>query len=129
MLSPAEAAAVARGLQLKRYIRAAAAMQGIYDDAALGEAVRVHRRTVAGWWQGSRPSPETLRQLAEATGLQVDELGRFIYYDGPPPHLPGSEEAEAQDRAAAAERSRRVPRAAGASEAPRAPRETTGSGR
>jgi transcriptional regulator with XRE-family HTH domain len=89
MLSQAEAAAAQRGQLLKRYVRAAAAMQGIYDDVTLGEAVGVQRGAVLGWWRGSRPSPMTLRDLADATGLAVDELAAFVYYDGVPPRLPG----------------------------------------
>lgn len=50
VLSPVEAAAVAHGQIFKRLIRAAAAMQGIYDDVELAKSVHVHRRTVAGWW-------------------------------------------------------------------------------
>jgi len=63
-------------------------MQGIYDDAALGDAVGVHRGAVAGWWRGSRPNPDTIRELAEVTGLGVSELSAFVYYEGAPPRLP-----------------------------------------
>lgn len=129
MLSPMEAAAATRGLALKRYVRAAAALQGIYDDATLADAASVKRGTVAGWWRGAQPSPETLRHLAGATGLSLDELAGFIYYDGPAPHLPDPEELEARERAEAAERSRHAPPKGGASGAPRAPRAITGSGR
>lgn len=129
MLSPNEAAAVAQGQDFKRYIRAAAAMQGIYEDVELGRAVGVHRRTVAGWWLGAKPSPDTLRAIASTTGLAVDELLAFTYYDGPPPHLPDPVEDEAQGRAEAAERSRHAPPGDAESAAPPAPHETTGSGR
>ena len=61
MLSPVEAAALDRGQILKRYVRAAAALQGLYDD---------------------------IRRLAEVTELSFDELTRFVYLGGPPPRLP-----------------------------------------
>ncbi len=88
MLSPIEAAALARGQALKRYVRAAAALNDLYDDVALAEKVGVQRGAVSGWWSGARPSPDTLGRLAMATGLSTDELTRFVYYDGPPPALP-----------------------------------------
>lgn len=87
MLSPAELAAVERGQLLKRYVRSAAALQGLYDDVAIGDAVGRTRMAVGQWWRGARPEPATLRRLAEATGLSIDELSRFVYYDGPPPRL------------------------------------------
>lgn len=129
VLSPAEAAAFMRGQDLKRYVRAAAAMRGLYDDTALGKAVGRTRVAVGKWWTGSKPEPDAVGRLASATGLSVEELGRFIYYDGPPPHLPDPVEAEAQERAEAAERSRRVPPGDAASGAQPAPREKAGSGR
>lgn len=88
MLSPVEAAAMARGQILKRYVRAAAALNDLYDDVALGEAVGRNRAAVGNWWRGSRPDPEVLFRLADATGLSPDELTRFVYSDGPPPALP-----------------------------------------
>lgn len=111
MLSPHEIDSASRGETFKRHIRAAAAMNGIYDDATLAMRVGAHRRTTAGWWSGARPSPDSLRQIADATGLSLDELNRFVYYDGPAPHLPtlaDIEDMEAQDRAMSAERSHRA---------------------
>ena len=125
VLSPVEAAAFSRGQALKRYVRAAAAMQGLYDDVALANATKVKRGTVRGWWVGAQPSPVTIQRLAAATNLDLDELVAFVHFDGPPPHLPDpeSEEAEAQARADHAQA------AVEASEAPHAPRGKAGSGR
>lgn len=88
MLSATEAAALGRGADFKRFVRAAAAMRDLFDDVALAEEVGVGRGAVRGWWMGAQPSPETLGRLARATGLSTDELARFVYYDGPPPSLP-----------------------------------------
>ena len=92
VLSPAEVESRTRGAELKRVIRAAAALHGLYDDSAIGERVHRSRATVAGWWKGAQPSPDTLAEIAAATGLSVDELTRFVYFDGPAPRLvaPGS---------------------------------------
>lgn len=87
MLSPTEMLRMERGSELKRFVRAAAALHELYDDTAIAEAVGRTRIAVGQWWQGARPEPETLRQLAEATGLSLDELSSFVYYDGPPPRL------------------------------------------
>ena len=88
MLSEQEADALARGQLFKRVIRAAAALNELYDDVSIGEAVGVGRGAVAGWWTGSRASPETIYRIADVTGLSADELHRFLYADGPPPTLP-----------------------------------------
>jgi len=88
VLSPVEAAARDRGITVKRYVRAAAALRDLFDDTAIAEVVGVNRGAVAGWWKGAQMTPDTIRNLAEATGLSVDELTRFIYYAGPPPRLP-----------------------------------------
>lgn len=92
MLSPPEHARLARGQALKRYVRAAAALRDLYDDKAVAKAVGRSRNTVASWWQGAQPEPQTLRRLADAIGLDPAELVAFVYYDGPPPNLlePGS---------------------------------------
>lgn len=127
MLSPLEIAAFERGQTFKRYVRAAAAMHDLYDDVSLADAVEVQRGAVAGWWRGSKPSPTTLRRLAEATGLAIDELTAFTYYEGQPPRLPVPVEDEAQERAEAAERSALAQAVDEGSAAPRAPRATTGS--
>jgi hypothetical protein len=87
VLSPIEAEARHRGRDLKRYIRAAAALNEIYDDVALADAVGVGRGAVAGWWIGAQIKPENLRQLADTTGLAPEELSRFVYWSGPPPRL------------------------------------------
>ena len=73
---------------MKRYVRAAAALRGLYDDTAIGVAVGLNRIAVGKWWQGAQPQPATLGRLAEATGLSIDELTGFVYYGGPPPTLP-----------------------------------------
>lgn len=88
VLSPAEAARELRGQVFKRYVRAAAAMHGLYDDTAIGDAVGRSRIAVGKWWQGARPEPDTLVALARATGLSADELLAFVYNDGPPPTMP-----------------------------------------
>jgi transcriptional regulator with XRE-family HTH domain len=77
-----------RGQLVKRYVRAAAALHGLYDDTAIALAVGVDRIAVGRWWQGAQPKPDALGRLAVATGLSTDELTRFVYYDGPPPTLP-----------------------------------------
>lgn len=88
VLSPQEAAAFDRGQTLKRVVRAAAALNDIYDDVALGSAVRRNRAAVGNWWRGARPELDVLLRLADVTGLSSDELTRFVYSDGPPPALP-----------------------------------------
>jgi len=93
VLSPAEAAALGRGQTLKRYVRAAAALSGLYDDTAIGDALKVNRGAVAGWWTGARPQPDTLRRLARLTGLSFDELTEYVYFEGPPPALPATDPA------------------------------------
>lgn len=82
------AAPAGRGQLLKRHVRAAAALSGLFDDTALADAVGVKRGTVSGWWDGAQPKPETLEQLARVTGLSVDELTSFFYFGGEPPGLP-----------------------------------------
>jgi hypothetical protein len=88
VLSAAESAAQLRGRHLKRVVRAAAALNELYDDVAIGEAVQVSRGAVGSWWGGAQMQPDTIRRLAEATGLSPDELTRFVYFDGTPPVLP-----------------------------------------
>ena len=90
--TPAEVERMARGQDLKRYVRSAAALRGMYDDTALGKAVGRTRIAVGRWWQGAQPETPTLIALARATGLSADELIQFVYNDGPPPTLvaPGS---------------------------------------
>ena len=87
MLSPVEAAALDRGQALKRYVRAGAALNDLYDDTALADAVGVQRGAVRGWWTGAQMQPDTIRRVAKVTGLSPDELTRFVYFDGPPPTL------------------------------------------
>lgn len=88
MLSAQELAALVRGQVLKRVIRAAAALNDLFDDVALARAVRVGRGAVNGWWKGAKPNGATIVDLARATGLSADELYRFLYADGPAPTLP-----------------------------------------
>ncbi len=87
MLSPSELAAFDRGQELKRYVRSAAALRGLYDDTAIGRAVGRTRIAVGQWWTGVKPGPDAMLGLARATGLSLDELARFVYDDGPPPRL------------------------------------------
>ena len=79
-----------RGRTLKRYVRAAAALREMYDDASLARAIGKQSQTVGHWWDGSRPSGPVLFVLADVTGLSADELTRFVYSDGPPPTLPAA---------------------------------------
>lgn len=84
VLSPVEL----RGLEFKRYVRAAAALNRLYEDTEIAEAVGVSRGAVSGWWRGSQPTVDTIYRLAGATGLSPDELTRFVYQEGPAPALP-----------------------------------------
>jgi hypothetical protein len=88
VLSAADAAALVRGRDLKRCVRAAAALSGLYDDTAIAGAMDIARGTVGGWWDGAQMKPDNIRKLAGVTGLSSDELTRYVYYDGPPPRLP-----------------------------------------
>jgi transcriptional regulator with XRE-family HTH domain len=88
VLSPTELRQADRGLELKAYVRAAAALRGIYTDADLAGAVHVTPGAVRGWWSGAMPKNDTLGDIAEATALSLDELIRFVYFDGPAPTLP-----------------------------------------
>ena len=90
--TPAEVERMARGQELKRYVRSAAALCGLYDDTALGKAVGRTRIAVGKWWQGAQPEAPTLIALARVTGLSAEELIQFVYNDGPPPSIawPGS---------------------------------------
>src|SRR4051812_46529325 len=83
VLSPIEAAARARGQILKRYVRAAAALNDLFDDASLAAEIGIGRGAIAGWWRGAQPSGEAIFRLANVTGLSPDELTRFVYSDGP----------------------------------------------
>ncbi len=100
---PAERARMARGQELKRYVRAAAALQGLYDDTALGVAIGRTRITVGRWWQGVLPEPEAITRIARATGLVESDLFSFVYSDGPPPSIgaleSGAREGERRARA------------------------------
>lgn len=88
VLSPLEAEARDRGRDLKRYIRAAAALRGLYDDTAIGAAVEVNRGAVSRWWDGAQMKPETMQRLADATGLKFEDIARFVYFGDRPPDLP-----------------------------------------
>ena len=81
-----------RGEDFKRLVRAAAALVGLYDDTALADAIGRQRQTVSHWWTGAQPKPDALVDLAETTGLDFDELFRYVYRGGPVPRLvqPGS---------------------------------------
>ena len=79
MLSPNEAAAFERGQLFKRHIRAAAALNELYDDSAIADAVGRRRAAVGNWWVGAKPDPEALLRLADVTGFALAELTRFVY--------------------------------------------------
>ena len=102
---------LARGMEFKRVVRAAAALQSLYDDSAIAAAVKRSRNTVASWWAGATPEPPTLLKLAEATGLDPEELFAYVYRDGPPPKLvePGSPLDQAVSEAARRDRERQRP--------------------
>lgn len=88
VLSPVDAAARDRGQALKRCVRAAAALRGLYDDTAIAEAVGVNRGAVGAWWDGAQMKPDTIQRMAEATGLSFGELTEYVYLGGPLPRLP-----------------------------------------
>lgn len=88
VLSPVDAARHTRGQELKRCVRAAVALRGIYTDTALGDEVGVGRGAVLGWWTGAHIEPDNMLRLAEVTGFSFDELSRYVYRDGPLPRLP-----------------------------------------
>lgn len=88
MLSQSERVAFDRGQDLKRYVRAAAALRGVFDDVTLGDRVGRTRNTIGKWWAGAKPEPDALHRIAQETDLSADELIRFVYFDGPPPVLP-----------------------------------------
>ena len=92
MLAQTELARATRGEDFKRLVRAAAALVGIYDDSALADAIGRQRQTVSHWWMGAQPKPDALADLAETTGLDFDEMFRYVYRGGPVPRLaqPGS---------------------------------------
>ena len=92
MLSLVELQRFERGAEVKRVVRAAAALREMYDDTAIAAAVGMTRIAVGKWWQGARPEPDALARLADATGLSFEELATFVYRDGPPPAIvqPGS---------------------------------------
>jgi transcriptional regulator with XRE-family HTH domain len=97
VLSPQELDTRDRGLVLKRYVRAAAAIKGLFEDEDIAAAAGIHRNTIQGWWRGTRPAPESLRELAEATDLSFEDLTRFVYLGGPPPLLPEPVDVTADD--------------------------------
>lgn len=97
VLSAQEVRAQNRGQLLKRYVRAAAALRGMYDDKAIAAAVGRGRGAVGAWWTGSRMEPDTIMRLADVLGLSFEELSRFVYGDGPPPRLPASGPAGLQE--------------------------------
>lgn len=90
MLSTYDPAAFAKGQVLKRAIRAAAALNDIYDDVALAERTGIARGTIGQWWRGAQMKPDNIRLVADVTGLSREEMTQFIYFDGPPPRLPSS---------------------------------------
>lgn len=87
VLSPADAQAQYRGQELKRHVRSAAALRGIYTDTDLAKAAGVKRGAVKDWWDGAQMKPDTIRRLADATGWSPDELTKYVYFGGPPPTL------------------------------------------
>jgi transcriptional regulator with XRE-family HTH domain len=115
MLSAAEFGTAYRGDQFKRYIKAAFALRGLYEDTAIAGAVRMTRGAVSGWWHGARPDHEAIGEIAKATGLPRGELYDFIHHGGPPPMLPLSErltpeDEEVRDRLLALDASPKPPR-------------------
>jgi hypothetical protein len=88
VLSPAEAAKRLRGRDLKRYLRAAAALNELYDDTTLADAIGVGRGALDGWWTGAQMKPDNIREAAKVTGLSPEGLTQFLYFGGPPPKLP-----------------------------------------
>lgn len=85
VLTPGELDRRRRGQELKRVVRSAGAMHDLYDDSAIAEATGRTRNAVAGWWLGARPDPDSLRAIADVTGLDFGDLIAFVYGDGQPP--------------------------------------------
>ena len=83
---------------VKRVVRAAAALRGLYDDTAIGRVVGRTGVTVSRWWQGQLPDARTLLQLAQAIGLDYEELAKFWIGSGPPPTLRPRRIAESDPR-------------------------------
>lgn len=92
-MSPAQlidAATIERAAILKRWVRAGAALRGVFDDAELARRLEVSRNSVGAWWRGALPEPERLPMIADETGLSYDELSRFLYAGGPVPTVPAA---------------------------------------
>lgn len=113
VLSPVERAAWDRGQALKTVVRAAAALNALYNDVELADAAGIGRGAVGAWWHGSKPLPEHVFAVAEVTGLSADELSRYLHADGPLPQLPltaiVSDEARAEVAEAEQDLARRPP--------------------
>jgi hypothetical protein len=95
--TPEEEARMLRGQEFKRYVRAAAALHDLFNDADLARAVHMSRMSVEAWWMGAQPSNQTIGKLALTTGLSRTELTNFVHHAGPPPMIvwPGSPTEEA----------------------------------
>jgi hypothetical protein len=95
VLSPADldTAKSRRGDEQKRYLRAVAALRGIYFDTELAPALKVSERTLYGWWDGATPGPASIEKISKLSGLPRQELIDWLHYDGPPPAI-SAEEAE-----------------------------------
>lgn len=96
------------GREFKRQIKTAASRVELYEDAVLAERVGVSRNAVQGWWQGARPSAQTLTRLSRVIGLSPEALYSWVYDDGPAPDAtpipdgaaaPDDDAAERQARA------------------------------
>lgn len=102
VLAPAELERSNWGREFKRYIKAAAALSGLYEDAQIADAVGRTRNTVQGWWRGARPEPDTANELADQLGLDRDEVYRWLYQSGPAPTLRAQSEPPSEDEQAEA---------------------------
>lgn len=101
VLAPAAATRPAWTAEFQYVIRARAALVGLFDDTSIARAIGRRRETVAGWWKGARPDPDTLAELADALGLSRAELFGWVYLGGPQPAItPSNQEQEAAVREA-----------------------------
>lgn len=78
---------MAKGQELKRYVRAAVALRGLFDDRAIAAALGLSRNTVGHWWTGAVPEPKAVSGIARLTGYSEADLFAYLYAGGPPPAI------------------------------------------
>lgn len=99
MLSPADAAALARGQLRADFMAAAFNLKSLRTNGAIAEAMRISRNTAGKWLSGEdvkgrpglrrypKPDYEQIRRFAELTGVSFSEMVEFVHADGPRPSL------------------------------------------